>query len=216
MKYINEEVLEQLKEIFSAMKNEVKIALFTKDEPCETCLETRDFVSELIQASPKMSLVEYDLVKDSELAEKYGVSLTPSLVLLDKAGEYKRIKFNGIPSGHEINSFISSVIAVSGNGQTLPEAITDRLSKIKKPVNIKVFVTLGCPHCPGAVEKAHHLALLNENVTAEMIEAQTFYDLSEEYNVSSVPKVVINDNYEFVGNQPFEVFLDEIEKTQIA
>lgn len=215
MKYINEEVLEQLKEIFSAMENEVRIALFTKDEHCETCLETRDFVNELIQASPKMSMVEYDLNKDSELAEKYGVSLTPSLVLLDKAGEYKRIKFNGIPSGHEINSFISSVIAVSGNGQTLPVAISDRLSMIGKPVNIKVFVTLGCPHCPGAVEKAHHLALFNENITAEMIEAQTFYDLSEEYNVSSVPKIVINDNYEFVGNQPFEVFLDEIEKTQI-
>lgn len=216
MKYVNEEVFEQLKEIFSSMENKVKIALFTKDEPCETCLETRDFIGELIQASPKMSLVEYDLNKDSKLAEKYGVSLVPSLVLLDEAGDYKRIKFNGIPSGHEINSFISSVIAVSGNGQSLPEAITDRLSKIEKPVNIKVFVTLGCPHCPGAVEKAHHLALLNENITAEMIEAQTFYDLSEEYNVSSVPKVVINDIYEFVGNQPFEVFLDEIEKTQVA
>lgn len=216
MKYINEEVLEQLKEIFSAMKDDVKIALFTKEEPCETCLETRDFVGELVQSSPKMSLVEYDLEKDSDLAEKLGVSLAPSLALLDKSGEYKRIKFNGIPSGHEINSFISSVIAVSGNGQPLPESITERLSKVNKPVNIKVFVTLGCPHCPGAVEKAHYLALLNDNITADMIEAQTFYDLSEEYNVSSVPKIVINDIYEFVGNQPLEVFLEEIEKTQVA
>ncbi len=49
-----------------------------------------------------------------------------------------------------------------------------------------------------------------------MIEAQTFYDLSDEYNVSSVPKIVINDIYEFVGNQPLEVFLEEIEKTQVA
>jgi len=98
----------------------------------------------------------------------------------------------------------------------LPESITERLSKVNKPVNIKVFVTLGCPHCPGAVEKAHYLALLNDNITADMIEAQTFYDLSEEYNVSSVPKIVINDIYEFVGNQPLEVFLEEIEKTQVA
>ena len=49
-----------------------------------------------------------------------------------------------------------------------------------------------------------------------MIEAPTFYDMSEEYNVSSVPKIVINDEFEFVGNQPLEVFLDEIEKTQVA
>jgi glutaredoxin-like protein len=212
MKYLNEDVLKQLSEIFSAMTNEVNVALFTKEEPCETCDETREFMIELVEASPKLKLVHYDINKDSELAEEYGVKMTPSLVLLDDENQYKRIKFNGIPSGHEINSFISSVIAVSGKGQQIPDEIKNRLSKIEKPVNIKVFVTLGCPHCPGAVEKAHLLALENENIVSDMIEAQTFYDLSEEYNVSSVPKIVVNDKFEFVGDQPFEVFLEEIEK----
>jgi glutaredoxin-like protein len=157
-----------------------------------------------------------DLDKDSDKAKEYGVTMAPSLVLLDKDKNYKRIKFNGVPSGHEINSFISSVMEVSGNSQELPKEIMERIEKIDKPVNIKLFVTLACPHCPGAVEKAHKLALENPNIHADMIEAQTFYDMSEKYNVSSVPKIVINDEFEFVGNQPLEVFLDEIEKTQVA
>jgi protein-disulfide isomerase len=44
-----------------------------------------------------------------------------------------------------------------------------------------------------------------------MIEAQTFYELSEKYNVSGVPKIVINDTIELVGNQPIETFLSSIE-----
>ena len=36
--------------------------------------------------------------------------------------------------------------------------------------------------------------------------------LAEKYNVSSVPKIIINDKYEFLGNQPIETFLNEIDK----
>ena len=44
-------------------------------------------------------------------------------------------------------------------------------------------------------------------------EAETkFESLSLKYNVSSVPKIIINDKYEFLGNQPIEAFLNEIEK----
>ena len=64
----------------------------------------------------------------------------------------------------------------------------------------------------GVVSKAHKLALMNENITGEMIEAQTFNDLSNKYNVSGVPKIVINEKYELVGNQPIEKFLEEIAK----
>lgn len=64
-------------------------------------------------------------------------------------------------------------------------------------------------------KKAHKLALESPLVDAEMVEAQTFYELSEKFNVSSVPKIVINDQYELVGNQPLEVFLQEIAKTQM-
>ncbi len=212
MKYLNEEVKNQLSEILSGMKDEVNILVFTKEEPCETCEETRDFLNEFASVSNKLNLEMLDIKTDALKANDYNVTLTPSIVLLDKERNYKRIKFNGIPTGHEINSFISSLMEVSGNTSELPADISERLSKISKPMNIKVFVTLSCPHCPGAVEKAHKLALENNNIEADMIEAQTFYDLSEEYNVSSVPKIVINDKHEFVGNQSFEVFLSEMEK----
>jgi protein-disulfide isomerase len=45
-----------------------------------------------------------------------------------------------------------------------------------------------------------------------MIECGTFPELADKYNVSGVPKIVINETNELVGNQPIDMFLDTIDK----
>ena len=57
---------------------------------------------------------------------------------------------------------------------------------------------------------AHALAMVNPNVTAEVVEAEEFPDLARRYRVMSVPKTVINDAAEFVGAVPEEAFLNAI------
>lgn len=210
MKIFNEELENQLKAVLSNLVNDVNIVLFT-DSDCNSCSETASFMDEVENLSAKLHLEKYDLSKNSELAQKYNVKLAPSIVLLDYKNTYLGIKFNGIPAGHEINSFISAILEVSGAGGKLPDDITSRINAINKPIDIKVFVTLNCPHCPGAVQTAHKLALMNSNIEAEMIEAQTFDELSSRYNVSGVPKIIINDKYELLGNQPIQEFLNTIE-----
>lgn len=216
MSLFDQETKNQLKGIFENMNKEVTMALFTKEEDCPTCQDTVSYLEELEAITDNLNLERYDLSKDHELAEEYEVSLAPSIVLLDNQKKYKRIKFNGIPAGHEINSLISSILEVSGSREDLGQETMERLDKITNPIDIKVFVTLSCPHCPGAVSKAHKLALENSNISASMIEAQTFAELSNQFNVSSVPKIVINDKYEFLGDQPLETFISEIEKAQAA
>lgn len=214
MALLNEQLQGQLREVFGSMKNEITLAVFTKEGDCYSCEETISFMKEIESLSDKISLETYDLEKDSERASEYNVVMAPSIVLLDSDKKYRGIKFNGIPAGHEINSFIPGILEVSGAGEALPEEFLAKVNAFSKPVNIKVFVTLSCPHCAGAVQKAHKLALESDLIDAEMVEAQTFDELSNKFNVSSVPKIVINDQYEFVGNQPLEVFLEEIAKTQ--
>lgn len=214
MKLLNDELRGQLKEVFNDLKNDITIAVFTKEEPCNTCDETVSFMEEIESISDKIHLKKLDIKNDADTAKSYGVEMVPSIVLLDKDEKFVGIKFNGIPAGHEINSFIPALLEVSGAGEKLPDSFNEKIESLKSPVNIKVFVTLSCPHCAGAVQKAHKLALESPMIDAEMIEAQTFGEISNKFNVSSVPKIVINDKYEFVGNQPLEVFLEEIEKAQ--
>ncbi|MGI6735444.1 MAG: protein disulfide oxidoreductase [Bacilli bacterium] len=210
-KLFNKEVASQIKQVLDQMKNPITLKLFVEGA-CPTCLETKQVLEETKALSDKITLVIHDLNNGGEEAKKYDVTITPTFVILDDKGEYHGVKFSGFPGGYEINSFISALLEMSGHRPNFSQEIIKRVSKINKPVDIKVFVTLGCPHCPGAVETAHRLAMLNKNITGVMIEATTFGKLSQKYHVSSVPKIVFNDKREILGNQPIEVFLSEIEK----
>jgi len=211
-KLLNEDVSKQIKKALEPMQNNITMVLFTKEGECNTCEETKQLLDEVKVLNDKISVDFKDLEKDADLAKDYQIDAVPTFVILDDKGKYKGVKFQGIPAGHEINSFLSAIVYMSGLDLGLDKKIIDRISKIDQPVDIKVFVTLSCPHCPGAVSTAHSLAMLNDNVQASMIESQTFYDLSMKYKVSGVPKIIINDEFELLGNQPIDAFLTEIEK----
>lgn len=209
MKLITDDIRKQLEPIFDEMKENVTIAVFTKSGTCHTCAETLSFMEEIADISDNIYLQTYT-EDNKDLVEAYHIEMYPSIVLLDGEGLYHGVKFNGMPAGHEFNSFIPAILETSGLGQDLPANLADQVAAVDKPINIKVFVTLSCPHCPGAVQKAHKLAMMNPLIDAEMVEAQTFMELSQKHNVSGVPKIVINDQYELVGNQPIEAFLETI------
>lgn len=208
---LNQETSDQIKEFLNDMESEVTMVLFIKEGPCETCKETKQLLEEVAALNDKLYVEIKDVKKDAEEAKTYGITMTPSFVFLNADKIYQGVKFNGIPAGHEINSFLSAILDVSGSKFDISPAVLKRIENIDKDINIKVFVTLSCPHCPGAVQSAHRLAMLNQHVTGEMIEAQTFHELSQKFNVSGVPKIIINDSLELVGNQPLEAFLDQIE-----
>lgn len=212
MMFLNEEVQKQIREFIGVIERKVTIVLFTKEEPCDLCEETKQLIYEVKALNDKIEIVEKDFIKDVDDVKKYHIEMVPSFVLLDHEGTYKGVKFNGIPAGHEINAFLTALIEMSGVDFKLDPYLIERITKINKPVNIKVFVTLTCPHCSGTVQKAHRLAMSSKFVEAEMIEAQTFYDLSEKYQVTGVPKIVFNDKFDIVGNQPMDAFLDQIDK----
>ena len=212
MSLFNEDVKKQLKDIFEGLNKPVNMVLFTDESDCETCKETTEFMKEMEELSEKMTLELYDVKKNHEQAKLYKVDKAPGIVLLDENKKDFGVVFSGIPAGHEINSFISGIMELSGSGETLPQEVTTQLAELDKPVKIKVFVTLACPHCSGAVSKAHKLAYENENIEAEMIECSTFPELASKYNVQGVPKIVFNETEELIGNQPFDQFIEAVMK----
>jgi len=211
MAFLNDDIKKQITELFAPLKKDVQIVLFTKETDCDSCEDTKGFIEEMTALNDGLSLSLFDINTHADKAKELHVEMTPAIVLLDENGKDFGIKYNGIPAGHEINSFITGILEVGGAGEELPAEVVERIAKIDKPVDIKVFVTLSCPHCPGAVAKAHKIALLNENVRAEMIEANTFSEISQKFNVSGVPKIIFNEGADLVGNQPLEEFLSTIE-----
>lgn len=210
-KLLDQETIEQLTEIFKEMKKPIKLVYFTK-ENCENCDITSQLLNELVEVTDNMTLSIYDVEKALDEKKKYNVDDAPSYLILDENHEQTGSTFYGVPAGHEFNTLITNILDAS-EAQELYDVVTrEIIMEIDKPVDIKVFVTVSCPHCPGAAINASRLAQLNPNIKATVYEAQTFGEIADKYEVSGVPKIVINNTEEIMGNQPVEVFLQTINK----
>ena len=55
------------------------------------------------------------------------------------------------------------------------------------------------------------LASKNSKIKADMVEGSVFPHIINKYNVSSVPKIVINETKELLGDVPLDMILKEIE-----
>lgn len=214
MALFDKETRKQLQSVLSQMKDNVRLVLFTQEIECQYCKDAHQFAKELVALDSHLTLSVYKLVEDKAMAERYGVDKVPAMLLLDKDDQDTRIRFYGIPAGFEINSFLFTILAASGHREEIPPEISERIARIDKDLTLKVFVSLSCPHCPDAVMAANFLAMANPKIHAEMIETAMFTHLAIRYNVSGVPKTVVNDKVEWVGAAPIPAMLDAMEKVE--
>jgi glutaredoxin-like protein len=188
--------------------NPVTLTVFTQEIECDYCKEARELIEEIGLLSDKIKIQVLDFIKDKERAAQYQVDKVPAVVI--EGPKKSKVKFYGVPAGYEFNTLIKDIVLVSRGETELTAETKRRLGDIKKPVHVKVFVTPTCPYCPGMVSLAHQFAMENENITADMIEISEFPQLSIKYNVSGVPKTVINESVEVLGMQPEEEFVRQL------
>jgi len=205
MTFMDQQTAEEVKKRLGELAGPVKIVFFKENLMCETCGPTEDFYKELAALSDKIQLEVFNRVTDTQKAAEYGAALTPSAYIEGPKG--RRVVFNGIPAGYEFVSLLEALKNSAAPAQELQPETLAALGGLAKPVNIKVFVTPTCPYCPAAVVLAHKFALTSPQITAEMIEASEFPDLSAKYGVSGVPQIVVNEKISLVGAQPESAML---------
>ena len=206
---IEDKILDQIKDMFNTIDSEVTLHMFTQKDHCLLCNETLDLVEQVTAQSDKVILDHCECDINSEKAQKWKIERHPAIVVEGKGKGL--IRFYGIPSGYEFGSLIESIImSGTSKGSDLDSALVEEIEAIDKPLHLQVFVTPTCPYCPTAVLTAFKLAMLNENITADMVEATEFQELSMKYNVQGVPKTVINDNWDVVGGVPPQTVMEKV------
>lgn len=205
MAFLKDKDRKALTQEFETLAQPVKLILFTKALDCEMCGETEKLLQEVAALSDKITLEISNVVLDKERAQQFGVDKTPAIVVMN--GKDYGIRNYGIPAGYEFATLIEDIRMVSQGESGLQAETKAALQKISQPLHFQVFVTPTCPYCPRAVLTAHKMAMENEMIRADMIEATEFPELADKYGVMGVPRVVINDEHYFEGALPEQVFL---------
>ncbi|HSP84429.1 MAG TPA: alkyl hydroperoxide reductase subunit F [Psychrobacter sp.] len=102
------------------------------------------------------------------------------------------IVFSGIPGGHEFTSLILAILQAGGHTLKLDEGIQKLIKRFNKPLQFQTYVSLSCHSCPEVVQALNQFALLNDDISNEMIDGALFQEQVEANNIQGVPAVFLN------------------------
>jgi alkyl hydroperoxide reductase subunit AhpF len=143
-KLLNEQIIDQIKQTFTQMKEPVQILFFGSRENCDYCAEAQQLLEELTAIDGKLGLSIYDLQDNADVAARFNIDKAPGIVIAAKDGDQiidLGIQYSGIPSGHEFGVLINDILLVSGRDSGLSESVREFLKHLEKPLHLQVFVT---------------------------------------------------------------------------
>ena len=211
MALLSEQDRETVRKHLAEITHPVTLLFFTQTigGPATSAI-TKQILDELAGLCDRLAVEEVNFVLEKERAAQYGIEGVPAIALL-RGGQDTRMRFLGAPAGYEFMSLIEAVLLAGSDDSGLSDESKKLVAEhVTGPIDIKVFVTPTCPHCPRAVTLAHKLAVESPHIRAACVEATEFMDLSRKYRVTGVPKTVVNDTVEILGAVPEDAFVRSV------
>lgn len=191
MPMFDEATTKQLSGILEDIINPVKIIFFKGNN--EKSTETETFVTEFTEFSSKISLITYDVEVDKGKAKEWNAFASPAIFVTTEDESLKGVGFYGTPGGYEINSFLMSLLEVSGKVEVLSVEHKKIVDAVTKPTYLYAYISLTCPQCPQSVMNIHRLAVENPNIKSYMVEGPCFKEYSEKFGVTAFPTIILGE-----------------------
>jgi glutaredoxin-like protein len=212
MPLLSEQDRQTVRDRLADIAHPVTILFFTQAIGApDGVMATKQIVAEVASLNDRIGVEEVNLILDKARAAQYGIDQIPAIVLL-RNGEDTRIRFLGAPAGYEFASLVEAMILAGTEDSGLStESRTLIAARAAGPIEIKVFVTPTCPHCPRMVTLAHRMAVESPHVVATCVEATEFLDLAQKYRVTGVPKTIVEGTeVEILGAVPEHEFVNAV------
>lgn len=195
---VNEALKNQLKEIFNKLDRPVRLVSVI-DRENRSCIEMGAFLKAISSLNEWIQLEFFEKGEDLLLEKQLNAEFLPVVGLFQE--EYLGVAFHGVPGGKEMNAFTLAIYNAAGSGQPVDDKVLKKIKSLKRQTNLKVCVSLSCNHCSNVVTAGQRIALLNSNVTCEMLDARLYPQLVEKYKITYVPTIVMNDSTIYVGEK---------------
>ncbi len=128
-----------------------------------------------------------------------------------RPGEAARVRFAGIPMGHEFTSLVLALLQVGGHPPKVTAAVIEQIRALEGSFHFETFISLTCHNCPDVVQALNLMAVLNPNVTSTMIDGALFQDEVEARKIMAVPTVFVNGEAFGQGRMTLEEILAKVD-----
>ncbi len=178
---LTNDLLNALKNYTQSMQKPVTLVLQTGEHAKRA--ELHKFLSDIANVSDNLIFAERDMPN---------VLRSPMSFTLEVEGQASGIIFSGIPGGHEFNSLVLAILQASGSEIKLDDSLKTMIANIQEELKFEVFISLSCHNCPDVVQALNQFALLNPNLSTEMIDGGLYPELIKKREIQGVPSVYLN------------------------
>ena len=161
--------------------------------------EMRALLEEIASVSERISLLEN------------GVDARKPSFSIGLVNQPARIRFAGLPMGHEFTSLILALLQASGYAPKISDEQIEQIRGIDGQFRFETYISLSCHNCPDVVQALNTLSALNPNIQHVMIDGALFQDEVETRQVMAVPTVYLNGEVFGNGRMAIEDILAKLD-----
>ena len=146
--------------------------------------EMRELLQDVAEQSGLITLIER--ADDNERKPSFSVG--------PKGGE-ARVRFAGLPMGHEFTSLILALLQSAGYPPKVEADLIEQVKALEGPFHFETYISLSCHNCPDVVQALNLMAILNPNVRHTMIDGALFQDEVDARQIMAVPTIFLNGEH---------------------
>jgi alkyl hydroperoxide reductase subunit F len=180
-------------------KLQAPIELVASLDASDAARQMRELLADIAALSPKVSVRE-----DGSDAR------TPSFSV-GRPGEPARIRFAGIPMGHEFTSLVLALLQTGGHPPKVDAAVIEQIKSLPGSFRFETYISLSCHNCPDVVQALNLMAVLNPGVESVMIDGALFQDEVGARKIMAVPTVLLNGEAFGQGRMTIEEILAKVD-----
>src|SRR5690606_16546478 len=203
---LDETLTQQLQAYLGRLSEPVEIAASLDDS--DAAREMRELLQQIASLSPLITFVE----REDEQARK------PSFAVR-RQGSDMRLRFAGIPLGHEFTSLVLALLQAGGHPPKVDAALIEQVRALGQTesgateLNFEIYISLSCQNCPDVVQALNLMAVLNPRVSSTMIDGALFQQEVEARQIMAVPSVYLNGEPFGQGRMTLEEILAKLDSS---
>jgi len=199
-----------IREEIKKLSKPVILKIFTTSQNLELSVKMMETMSIYQKASNGLlKLEEYKFETNSNLVKKYEIQQAPA-ILMTNDNDQVLIRYLAIPTAAKIQPFVQALLVLTGTPNYYKTIISENLNNIN-PTVIKVLITDYCAYCSTVISICSQFALASEGkLQTIVIDIMAYPEISEKYNVTTVPTLIINEDKKLIGDVTAEELLYEL------
>jgi len=196
---LEQDLKEQLGQYLTRLTGDVEITAFVDDSA-----ESRQMLELLADIRAVSSRVSVSEKRDAK-------ERAPSFALA-RPGEAPRIRFAGLPLGHEFTSLVLALLQVGGYPPKVEPEVIEQVKALDGDFEFRTYISLTCQNCPDVVQALNLMAVLNPRIRHTMVDGSVFEQEVAALNIRSVPAVYLNDAVFGQGRMGVEEILAKLDR----